>query len=100
MATGTPVNQPTGRLNLVRDFKVCTLNVCTMNELGVAVLLDKELSRMGLTGLQEVRWPGIGEVREGNTKFLWSGSARGSKKNGVALAMLPHTLLRCCRRIQ
>jgi hypothetical protein len=77
------------RLNLVRNVKVCTINVRTMNELGAPVLLDKELGRMGmgLAGLQEVRWAGVGEMNVGDTKFVWSGSEIGEKVNGVALAI-------------
>lgn len=79
------------KLNLVRNFKLCTINVRTMNEIGAPALLDKELSKMGvgLAGLQEVRWPGVGEMKEGDTTFVWSGSAAGEKSNGVALAMSP-----------
>ena len=91
LATGILGGQPVARLNLVRDFKVCTINVRTMNELGAAALLDRELTRMGvgLAGLQEVRWPGVRETSEGSTRFLWSGSASNERKNGVALAMSP-----------
>ena len=71
LATGITGGQPVARLNLVRNFKVCTINVRTMNELGATALLDRELTRMGmwLAGIKEVGCPGVGETTEGSTKF-------------------------------
>jgi len=87
LATGIRGGEPVASLNLVQNFKVCTVIVHTMNELGSAALLDRELTRMGvgLAGLQEVRRRGdvIG------VHDLWSGSASSEGKTGVTLAMSP-----------
>ena len=77
--------------------RLCTLNVRSLNYTGAAALLDIELRKfkIAIAGLQEVRWPGSGEMCVGGTTFLWSGRQDGGRQEGVALAVDSRMMSTC-----
>ena len=72
-----------------RGLRVATLNVRSLNESGAATLLVKELDTMqvDVAGLQEVRWPGSGEMAVDGARLLWSGRADERRSQGVGLVV-------------
>jgi len=78
-------------------MRICTLNVRSLNYTGASAALDLELRRWNIqiAGLQEARWPGSGEMRVGDTTFLWSGRADGCRQEGVALAVASRMMASC-----
>ena len=73
-----------------RGLRVATLNVRSLNGSGASTLLVKELASMqvDLTGLQEVRWPGSGEMAVGDARLLWSGREDKKRSEGVGLVVV------------
>ena len=73
-----------------RGFRICTFNVRTLNECGAAALLVKELNRLGISiaGLQEVPWPGSGDMLVDGSRILWSGRGDSQRTEGVGLVLI------------
>ena len=88
-----PTSMGKTRLKMLRGqrLRVCTLNVRTLNALGGKELLAVELRKfnIGIAGLQEVRWPSSGELRDGDTTYLWSGRKDRKRSEVVVFAMAP-----------
>ncbi len=78
-------------------LRICTLNVRSLNYTGAAAVLDIELRKwnIDIAALQEVRWPGSGEITVGDTSFLWSGRQDGSRREGVAMAVASKLMSTC-----
>ena len=72
-----------------RGLRVATLNVRSLNGSGAATLLVKELDSMqvDVAGLQEVRWPGFGEMAVDGARLLWLGRADKRRSQGVGLVI-------------
>lgn len=74
-------------------LRIGTWNVRTLTVDGEDSLLLKEPSkaRISIMGLQEVRWPGIGEKKVDGYNFLWSGlpETAAERRGGVALVLDP-----------
>src|SRR5260221_314728 len=85
------VSKPNKDLVLTKKagLRVCTFNVRTLNDTGAASLLVRELSRLkiGIAGLQEVRWIDSGEMSVDGCKVLWSGRQDGKRADGVGLVI-------------
>ena len=80
-----------------RGVRISTLNVRSLNYTGAVTLLDSELRRWNIqiAGLQEVRWQGSGEMKCGDSTFLWSGRQDGCRREGVAL-VVPNRWMSTC----
>ena len=70
-----------------KGLRVCTFNIDIDN--GAPESLARELSRLDISiaGLQEVRFPGQGEMSIDGYQIFWSGRSDGKKQEGVALCI-------------
>ena len=85
-----PSNHHAKRFPSKKLFRVGTWNIRTLLETGAATVLVAELEKVkiNMMALQEVRWPGIGEILCGSYTILWSGPTAGTPRSaGVALAL-------------
>ena len=85
-----PSNHHAKRFPSKKLFRVGTWNIRTLLETGAATVLVAELEKVKINrmALQEVRWPGIGEILCGSYTILWSGPTAGTPRSaGVALAL-------------
>ena len=67
-------------------FRVCIFNMRTLNTTGAPKFLARKLSRLDIyiAELQEVRFPGQGEMSVDGYKIFWSGRSDSKKLEGVA----------------
>ena len=72
-----------------KGLRVCTFNVRTLNDTGAPEFLVRELSRLNISiaGLQEVRFPGQGEMSMDSYEIFWSGRSDGKKQEDVAICV-------------
>ena len=81
------------KLDIRSRIRIGTWNVRTLFEVGAARLLCDQLETMNISimGLQEVRWPGAGELEVGQFNILWSGLPEDQpRQQGVGLVLARH----------
>ena len=75
-----------GRINLKKrtQMKLATWNVRTLNRIGAAEELEKEVERYGvdIVALQEMRWKGTGKKQMKNGTMYWSGGRKREEGTG------------------
>ena len=78
------------RLPTKNPLRIRTWNIRNLFKTGAArsLLSEVDKAKINIMGLQEVRWPGMGETICGSCTILWSGSADGKPRMAdVALVL-------------